>query len=250
MLTESSLNMYRICVQVENAGISSVVVEARVPILRNTGSGFMRLQSGAFSKSHQEHLQLFLEGHGPIVVCAPDDNAWEVHRLDLHLLGSGNIHVHNVPADDLSVVLGGEFAVGAGNVYVTGHPSKHATVNLIGRGKVVVPTPSADVTLSGTGDVYVRGTHMFSELTGRITDTGVGNVYHTKGTCRIRETPYSKCMLSPSSPPQLVHCRDYPPSALDSPPREQEVGESNQPLSIDQKMTRKLIKSDQKSVKR
>eukprot|EP00959_Pyramimonas_sp_CCMP1952_P119991 2508886-Pyramimonas_sp.AAC.1 len=61
-----------LCVQVEIGGLSNMIVEAHVPVLRNSGQGFLRLQKGAFS-SNRESLQLYLEVRSATSVHPPSD---------------------------------------------------------------------------------------------------------------------------------------------------------------------------------
>eukprot|EP00238_Polyblepharides_amylifera_P006716 CAMPEP_0196594568 /NCGR_PEP_ID=MMETSP1081-20130531/78699_1 /TAXON_ID=36882 /ORGANISM="Pyramimonas amylifera, Strain CCMP720" /LENGTH=279 /DNA_ID=CAMNT_0041918865 /DNA_START=322 /DNA_END=1161 /DNA_ORIENTATION=- len=211
--------------KVENSGKSSVIVEVDVPILVNSGSGFLKFHGGARNKGTMETMSVELKGDGPVLMCAPAWAPFHVPLLRLALLGSSNIQVENIVPSSLEVVLGGDRVFGTGDVHVKGQPARNAKVTLQGSGTVVVSAHKADVQLLGSGDVYVvthptldesppKGLKQLflpayeAQVTGQIAENSVGNVYFSEGACDIKETAYNTCSRK-DPPPSKLRCDDY-----------------------------------------
>ena len=75
------------------AGDSRMIVEAPVGVVRNAGSGFVRVERTAHTEGV---MRLELLGSGPMLFCAPHDDPLPMKRLELHNLGSSNMLVRVV----------------------------------------------------------------------------------------------------------------------------------------------------------
>jgi hypothetical protein len=79
---------------VEVAGDSRMIVEAPVGVVRNAGSGFVRVER---TEHMDDVMKLELLGSGPMLFCAPHNDPLPMKRLQMHNLGSSHMLVRLCP---------------------------------------------------------------------------------------------------------------------------------------------------------